>query len=79
MGPCQALVRARGRWRAGLVHRSVVRAWDHRQRKNPAKVQLHVNPSGHGAVSSICAGEKALADSAGVHQWRTDLHLRTVT
>lgn len=35
---------------------SVVRVWDPREKKNPAKVQLHVNEQGKGAVSSICAG-----------------------
>lgn len=33
-----------------------VRVWDPRERKNPAKVQLHVNKEGRGAVTSICAG-----------------------
>lgn len=34
-----------------------LRAWDPRTRGNPAKVQLHVNEQGHGAVSEIAAGE----------------------
>jgi len=36
-----------------------VRVWDPRTRTNPAKVQLHVNEQGRGAVSQICAGGPA--------------------
>ena len=34
----------------------ILRVWDRRHNSNVAKVQLHVNEKGHGAVSNICAG-----------------------
>lgn len=36
-----------------------LRVWDPRSKTNPAKVQLHVNEKGKGAVSDICAGGEA--------------------
>ena len=41
-----------------LCQDGYVRVWDPRSnpRSNPAKVQLHVNEQGRGAVSNICAG-----------------------
>lgn len=34
-----------------------VRVWDPRDRTNVAKIELHVNEIGRGAVGDICAGE----------------------
>lgn len=42
-----------------------LRAWDPRTRGNPAKVQLHVNEQGHGAVSEIAAGEVVIMRRVG--------------
>ncbi|GIL71317.1 hypothetical protein Vretimale_2829 [Volvox reticuliferus] len=39
----------------------VVRVWDPRAKANVAKVQLHVNEQGHGAVGDIIAGGPAVA------------------
>lgn len=40
----------------GCLQDGVVRVWDPRAKSNPARIQVHANAEGRGAVGDIAAG-----------------------